>query len=339
MFEIDNSELFSDSLVRPRRLRTSAALRHMIRENVIDVGQLIHPIFVVQGSGISTPIEPMPGHSQMSVDMLDAEIESLRARKIRSVLLFGIPDVKDAEGTGAWDLDGPVPMAIKRIKEIAPEMVVIADVCMCEYTDHGHCGIIDHETESVDNDATLPLLAQAAVAYAASGADVVAPSAMMDGQVMAIRAALDDAGYINTPILSYSAKYASAFYGPFRVAADSTPQFGDRRSYQMDFANSREALKEVELDILEGADMVMVKPAGAYLDIIRQVRDVVDVPVVAYQVSGEYAMLKAAAMKGWLDEKRSAIESLVAIKRAGADLIITYYAKEVADWLSADENR
>lgn len=339
MIDIDSRELINDSPIRPRRLRRTTGIRQLVRENAISASSLIHPFFVVEGTGISKTIEPMPGQFQLSVDMLEPEIKELWHRGIRAVLLFGIPDEKDSEGTAGWDMDGPVSTAIARIKEVCPEMVVIADVCLCEYTDHGHCGIVDQETGIVDNDATLPLLGQAAVAYANAGADIVAPSAMMDGQVMVIRAALDDAGHTEVPVMAYSAKYASAFYGPFRVAAESTPQFGDRRTYQMDSPNAREALREVELDILEGADIVMVKPAGAYLDIIRQVRDVVDVPVAAYQVSGEYAMLKAAAMNGWLDEKRSVMESLMAIKRSGADMIITYYAKEVAGWLREDENR
>lgn len=337
MFEIDGVNSYAESSSRPRRLRASSGLRRLVRENTLSVDNFIHPLFVVQGEGVERPIEPMPGHFQLSVDKLDSEIDSLIARRINSVLLFGIPSSKDAEGSGAWDPEGPVPKAIARIKALAPHMVVIADVCMCEYTDHGHCGLIDVDSGQVDNDSTLQLLSRAAVAYANAGADVVAPSAMMDGQVASIRAALDETGHQNIAIMAYSAKYASAFYGPFRVAADSTPQFGDRRSYQMDPSNAREALREVELDVLEGADIVMVKPAGVYLDIIRQVRDSVELPVAAYQVSGEYAMLKAAAKNGWLDERRSAIESLMAIRRSGADLIITYYAKEVADWLASNE--
>ncbi len=324
-------------ILKPRRLRRSATLRRLVRENSLSVNDFIHPIFIVEGEGVVRPIEPMPGHSQLSVDQLDAEIDSLIARKISAVLLFGIPDVKDAEGSGAWDPNGPVPRAIAKIKSRAPDMLVIADVCLCEYTDHGHCGLIDSDNGTVDNDTTLPLLARSAVAYVEAGADIVAPSAMMDGQVAVIRDALDDAGLSDIAIMAYSAKYASAFYGPFRVAADSTPQFGDRRAYQMDCANAREALREVDIDVAEGADIVMVKPAGVYLDILRQVRDRVELPVAAYQVSGEYAMLKAAASKGWLDERRSALESLMAIKRAGADLIITYYAKEAADWLANAE--
>jgi porphobilinogen synthase len=325
------------SEVRPRRLRRTATLRRLVREHQLTTDDLVHPMFVTDGHNIERPIEPMPGHSQRSVDRLDAEIDALVARNLSAVLLFGIPDTKDAQGSGAWAANGPVPRAIAAFKQRAPDIAVIADVCLCEYTDHGHCGIIHDESGDVANDATLPLLAQTAVAYADAGADIVAPSAMMDGQVAVIREGLDAAGHGHVPIMAYSAKYASAFYGPFRVAADSTPQFGDRRAYQMDPPNAREALREVELDVAEGADIVMVKPAGVYLDIIRQVRDRVDLPIAAYQVSGEYAMLKAAAERGWLDDRRSALESLMAIKRAGADLIITYYAKEAAVWLSEKE--
>ncbi len=321
---------------RPRRLRRSSGIRRLVREHQLTVDNFIYPMFIVEGKGIERPIDPMPGHFQRSVDRIDDELDALIARRINAVLLFGVPDVKDAEGSSAWDPDGPVCAAIAHVKRRAPEMVVIADVCLCEYTDHGHCGVIHPETGAVINDTTLPLLGKAAVAYANAGADIVAPGAMMDGQVAEIRRALNEAGHDDIAIMAYSAKYASAFYGPFRAAAGSTPQFGDRRAYQMDPPNMREALREVDLDVMEGADIVMVKPAGTYLDIIRQVRDRVELPVAAYQVSGEYAMLKAAAERGWLDERRSALESLMAIKRAGADLIITYYAKEAADWL-ADE--
>ncbi len=319
---------------RPRRLRRSPALRAFVRETVLTAGQLIHPLFIVEGSGVRKPIKTMPGHAQLSVDQLGAELAEIRALGIRSVLLFGIPGHKDATGTGAWDAEGPVARATRAIKAIAPELIVIADVCLCEYTSHGHCGIIHDESGHVANDETLPLLAKAAVCYAQAGADIVAPSAMMDGQVAAIRRGLDDAGLLDTPILSYAAKHASAFYGPFRDAAESPPSFGDRRAYQMDPANAREALVEVQLDVDEGADLLMVKPAGTALDIIRQVRDRFPHPLVAYQVSGEYAMLKAAAERGWLDEPRAALESLLAIRRAGADQVITYYAKEAARWLS-----
>ena len=324
----------SASAARPRRTRRTAALRQFVRETSLNVGHLIHPLFIIEGSGIEKPIETMPGHSQRTVDRIAAELDEARALGVRSVLLFGIPRHKDARGSGASAADGPVPRAIAEIKRLAPETLVIADVCLCEYTSHGHCGVVHDESGVVDNDETLPLLGEAAAAYAAAGADIVAPSAMMDGQVRAIRDALDAHGHLETPILSYAAKHASAFYGPFRGAAESTPSFGDRRAYQMDPANAREALREVELDVLEGADMLMVKPAGSALDIIRQVRDRFPHPLVAYQVSGEYAMLKAAAQRGWLDEPRAALESLLAIRRAGADQIITYYAKEAARWLS-----
>lgn len=319
---------------RPRRTRRTAALRAFVRETSLQVADLIHPLFIVEGSGVAKPIETMPGHSQLSVDQLAAEIAEVKRLGVQSILLFGIPKAKDEIGTGAWDADGPVPRAIREIKRLAPEMLVIADVCLCEYTSHGHCGVVRDESGVVLNDETLPLLGQAAVCYAQAGADIVAPSAMMDGQVAAIRVALDEAGLLDTPVLSYAAKHASAFYGPFRGAAESTPSFGDRRAYQMDPANAREALREVQLDVDEGADMLMVKPAGSALDIIHQVRAHFPHPLVAYQVSGEYAMLKAAAERGWLDEPRAAIESLVAIRRAGADRVITYYVKEVARWLS-----
>jgi porphobilinogen synthase len=276
----------------------------------------------------------MPGHAQRTVDRLGGELDALAGVGVRSVLLFGIPETKDAEGSGAWSPTGPVPRAIAAIKRRNDSLTVIADVCLCEYTSHGHCGLLDEATHAVANDATLPLLAQAAVAYADAGADVVAPSAMMDGQVAAIRAALDDAGHADVAILAYAVKYASAFYGPFRDAAESAPAFGDRRAYQMQPGNAREALREARLDEDEGADMLMVKPAGPYLDIIHRVRQATDLPLAAYQVSGEYAMLKAAAERGWIDERRAAMESLIGIRRAGADLVITYYAKDAASWLA-----
>ncbi len=323
----------SKSAARPRRTRRTAALRAFVRETSLRASDFIHPLFIVEGSGIEKPIETMPGHSQRSVDRIAKELEELRTLGITSVLLFGIPKLKDATGSGASDPSGPVPRAIAEIKRLAPEMLVIADVCLCEYTSHGHCGVVHDDSGVVINDETLPLLGEAAVCYARAGADIVAPSAMMDGQVAAIRGALDAYGLLDTPILSYAAKHASAFYGPFRGAAESTPSFGDRRAYQMDPANAREALVEVQIDADEGADMLMVKPAGTALDIIRQVRDRFPHPLVAYQVSGEYAMLKAAAERGWLDEPRAALESLVAIRRAGADRVITYYAKEAARWL------
>ncbi len=320
---------------RPRRLRSSS-LRRLVRENTVTVDDLIYPLFVVEGNGVERAIEPMPGQFQRSVDRLGAELERVATARIPGVLLFGLPTSKDEIGSGAWNASGPVPRAIANIKRETPGIAVIADVCLCEYTSHGHCGVFEQERGTVANDETLSLLARAAVAYADAGADIVAPSAMMDGQVGAIRAALDDAGHGEVAIMAYSAKYASAFYGPFRVAAESTPQSGDRRAYQMDAPNAREALREVALDVEEGADIVMVKPAGAYLDIIRAVREIVDLPVAAYQVSGEYAMLKAAAEHGWLDERRAVMESVMGIKRAGADMIITYYANEIAAWLKAD---
>jgi porphobilinogen synthase len=322
--------------IRPRRLRRTPALRRMVRETSLSVDDLIAPLFIADGQGLVRPIGSMPGHAQRSVDRIDGEIDELMELRVPAVLLFGIPAHKDASGSSAWSPDGPVPRAIRRIKQRAPELVVVADVCLCEYTDHGHCGVLADAPGAGDvlNDPTLELLARAAVAYADAGADIVAPSAMMDGQVAAIRAALDAAGHHDVAVMAYAAKFASAFYGPFREAAESTPQFGDRRAYQMDPANGREALREVDLDVAEGADILMVKPAGAYLDVIRAVRERHELPLAAYQVSGEYAMLKAAAQNGWLDEPRAALESLLAIRRAGADMVITYYAKEAARWLS-----
>jgi porphobilinogen synthase len=323
---------------RPRRLRRTPTLRRLVRETQLSAADLIAPLFIVEGHDVARSIGSMPGHAQLSVDRIDREIDELAELRVPAVLLFGIPMHKDATGTGAWNPEGPVPSAIRAIKDRVPEMAVVADVCMCEYTDHGHCGVLspDSARADVDNDPTLDLLARAAVAYADAGADIVAPSAMMDGQVAAIRAGLDKAGHTTVPILAYAAKFASAFYGPFREAAESTPRFGDRRSYQMDPANGREALREVALDVAEGADMLMVKPAGAYLDIIREVRASYELPLAAYQVSGEYAMLKAAAQNGWIDERRAALESLIAIKRAGADMIITYYAKDAVRWIAED---
>jgi porphobilinogen synthase len=324
--------------IRPRRLRRTPALRQMVRETTLSAADLIAPFFVVEGNNIANPISSMPGHSQLSVDKLLPELDEIAALGVPAVLLFGIPSHKDATGSGAWDDKGPVPQAIRAIKQRLPDMVVIADVCLCEYTDHGHCGVLSDDPGSgeVLNDPTLKLLAKASVAYADAGADIVAPSAMMDGQVAAIRAGLDAASHDNIPILAYAAKFASCFYGPFREAAESTPQFGDRRAYQMDPANGREALREIALDAEEGADMLMVKPAGPYLDIIHEARQRYELPLAAYQVSGEYAMIKAAASNGWIDERRAALESLTGIKRAGADLIITYYAKEAAQWLGEE---
>lgn len=305
----------------------------MLAECRLEVSQFVHPVFVRGDLGPDRPIASLPGHAQRSADRAAVDALELCSMGVSGVLLFGIPEAKDAEGSGAWSPSGPVPRTIAAIKRRAPSCVVIADVCLCGYTSHGHCGVLDGTGQSVHNDATLPLLARAAVAYADAGADIVAPSAMMDGQVSAIRAALDESGHQNVAILSYAVKFASAFYGPFRAAAESAPASGDRAGYQMHPPNAREALREAALDVAEGADMLMVKPAGAYLDIIRSVRQQFTTPLAAYQVSGEYAMLKAAAERGWLDEKRAALESLLAIRRAGADLIITYYAREAARWL------
>jgi porphobilinogen synthase len=316
---------------RGRRLRRTPALRAIATETRLAADQLVAPLFVVPGDGVREPIGSMPGHARLSPELAAQEAESLASLGVRSVLLFGIPARKDAQGSGAWDPEGPVPQAIRRIKARVPSMTVWADVCLCEYTDHGHCGLL-HE-RGVDNDATLPLLARAAVAYAEAGADVIAPSDMMDGRVAAIRAAPDEAGFADTVIVSYAVKYASAFYGPFRDAAGSTPQFGDRRGYQMDPPNVREAIREARADVAEGADMVMVKPGLPYLDVLRAVRDTVDVPVVVYQVSGEYSMLQAAAERGWIDLTRAMWETTIAARRAGADLVITYFARELASGL------
>ncbi len=309
----------------------------MLAETRLNAGQLVHPLFVREGTKQERAIGSMPGHFQRSVDRVIADVDETLTLGVPAVLLFGIPDAKDDAGSGAWSAAGPVPSAIAAIKQHHGATVVIADVCMCEYTSHGHCGIVDDRRGTVDNDATLPLLARAAVAYADAGADIVAPSAMMDGQVAAIRSALDDAGHTSVAIMSYAVKFASAFYGPFREAAESAPAFGDRRAYQMSAANAREALREATIDADEGADMLMVKPAGPYLDVIHAVRERHDLPLAAYQVSGEYAMLKAASERGWLDVRRAALESLLGISRAGADVISTYYAKQAARWLSDDD--
>jgi porphobilinogen synthase len=303
-------------------------LRSLVRETRLDLDSLVYPLFV----GPSTqPNESLPALGRFSVDDLVAEAEELRGLGVPAVILFGIPDEKDEQGSGAWDDEGVVQRALRALRASVPGLVLVTDVCLCEYTSHGHCGVL--EGEEVANDATIELLARTAVSHVDAGADAVAPSDMMDGRVAAIRGALDDAGFDATPILSYAAKYASAFYGPFREAAESTPAFGDRRGYQMDPANVREALRECELDVAEGADMLMVKPAMPNLDIIRAVRERFDLPVAAYNVSGEYAMVKAAAASGWMDERQAALESLTAIKRAGADVIVTYWAKDVARWL------
>ncbi|MDQ3266658.1 MAG: porphobilinogen synthase [Myxococcota bacterium] len=313
---------------RPRRLRRNDTLRRMVRETTLDPADFIYPLFVVEGRGIKRPITSMPGIFNLSVENAVEEARTAHALGIPSVILFGIPEHKDGEGTGAYASDGIVQRAIRELKAALPTLQVIADVCLCEYTDHGHCGVI--RDGEVQNDASLPLLAQMAVSCAQAGADIIAPSDMMDGRVAAIRQALDETRFPETPILSYAAKYASGFYGPFREAAQSAPQFGDRRGYQMDPANVREAIKEVEIDLAEGADLVMVKPALSYLDVITRVKAHCNVPVAAYNVSGEYAMLKAAAQNGWIDYERVMMEVLTSIKRAGADLILTYHALEAA---------
>lgn len=317
---------------RSRRLRGTPALRGMVRETALAVTDFIDPLFVVPGAGRERQeISSMPGVFQLSVDALRDEAETIAKLGLPAVLLFGLPEAKDEAASGAWADNGIVQRAVRALKADNPKLLVFTDVCLCEYMSHGHCGIA--QGERILNDPSLDLLARTAVSHAAAGADVVAPSDMMDGRVGAIRQALDREGFSDTPLLSYAAKYASAFYGPFREAADSAPQFGDRRTYQMDPANRREALKEVEQDIAEGADMIMVKPALSYLDIVREVRDSTHLPVAAYNVSGEYAMVKAAAQNGWLDERATALEILLSIKRAGADFILTYHAKDAARWL------
>jgi porphobilinogen synthase len=319
---------------RLRRTRRTAGLRDLVRETWLSPRDFVYPIFVTAGEDVKNAIASMPGIFQLSIN--HAVAEALRAYEldIPAVLLFGIPDHKDEAATGAYDPEGIVQLATRAIKDAVPDLLVITDVCLCEYTSHGHCGVVEKETGEVLNDVSLELLARTAASQAEAGADIVAPSDMMDGRVAAVRAELDNEGFENTPIMAYAAKYASAFYGPFRDAADSAPQFGDRRSYQMDPANAREALVETALDVEEGADIVMVKPALPYLDVLRRVRETTDLPVAAYNVSGEYAMVKAAAQNGWLDEERAVIEALTGIKRAGADIIITYHAPDVARWLS-----
>jgi porphobilinogen synthase len=317
---------------RPRRLRRTESLRRLIQETHLSASQLVLPLFVRSGSNVRNPVGSMPGVSQLSVDEMLRDVDEASEEGVGGVILFGLPDTKDATGSSAWDDKGPVPNAVRALKKQFPQLVVITDVCMCEYTDHGHCGIL--RNGEVDNDASLELLSRAALTYSAAGADIVAPSDMMDGRVGAIRHALDGQRLKNTAILAYAAKYASAFYGPFREAAESTPQSGDRRGYQMDAANSDEALREVWLDIEEGADAVMVKPAGPYLDIVARVKQETGYPVAAYQVSGEYAMILAAAERGWIDRERAMLESLIGIRRAGADFILTYFATETARLLS-----
>ena len=316
---------------RPRRLRKNENFRRMIRETGLSVDDLVCPLFVTHGRGVKNLISSMPGNFQMSIDNLVEEVQKIKGMGIPAIMLFGIPEVKDEEGSGAWAKDGIIQQAVRKIKDEVADILVITDVCLCEYTSHGHCGILNGS--EVDNDATLELLARTAMSHVLAGADMVAPSAMMDGQVCAIRTMLDDEGYEDVPIMAYSAKYASCFYGPFREAAQGAPQFGDRRSYQMDPPNSREAIREIALDIEEGADIIMVKPALPYLDIIRRAKDEFDLPIAAYNVSGEFSMIKAADKLGWLDGKKAMMESLVSIKRAGADIIITYFAQEAAELL------
>jgi porphobilinogen synthase len=324
---------------RLRRLRYHAAMRRLVQTSRLESEQLILPLFVRPGSKLRQPIASLPGHNQLSVDQLAAELADVQRLRLGGVLLFGIPSHKDALGTDAYSDEGIVQLAIRECKRVAPEVLVISDVCCCEYTDHGHCGALTHgPVIDVDNDATLELLGKQVISHARAGVDVVAPSGMMDGMVKAIRTALDGAGFVRLPILSYAVKYASAFYGPFREAAESAPQFGDRRSYQMDpAADPDQALREVQLDLAEGADLIMVKPALAYLDILQRVRSAFPgVPLAAYNVSGEYSMIKAAAARGWLDERATTLESLLAMRRAGASILITYAAKEVALWLADD---
>lgn len=330
-------------LTRPRRLRRTPTLRRMVRETTLSVDNLIAPIFVRHGKGLVNPIASMPGQAQLSVDMAVRETEALAKLGVPAVLLFGIPAQKDAIGSENFDPNGIVPQAIRAIKSAVPDMIVISDMCFCEYTSHGHCGLINTpdsaqfnphlETGYMLNDPSLTLLGRASVVHAQAGADIIAPSGMLDGMVGAIRSALDADGFSHTVIMSYAAKYASSLYGPFRDAAEGVPQFGDRSQYQMDIANTREALKEVMLDIDEGADILMVKPAGTNLDIIQHIHERTNLPIAAYQVSGEFSMIKAAAANGWIDERRVALETLVALRRAGADMIVTYFAKDVGQWL------
>jgi porphobilinogen synthase len=320
---------------RLRRTRRTGALRGLVRETRLSPSDLVYPIFVTVGEDVKNPVASMPGVFQLSINHAVAEAKRAGALGVPAVLLFGIPNQKDEAASGAYDPEGIVQLATRAIKDAAPELIVITDVCLCEYTSHGHCGVVEKGTGEIMNDVSLELLARTASSQAEAGADIVAPSDMMDGRVAAIRSELDNEGFQDTPILAYAAKYASAFYGPFREAAESAPAFGDRRSYQMDPANAREALLEVELDVEEGADIVMVKPALPYLDVVRRVREMTKLPVAAYSVSGEYAMIKAASQNGWLDERTAVLEALTGVKRAGADIIVTYHAPDVARWLSA----
>jgi porphobilinogen synthase len=320
---------------RLRRTRRTGALRGLVRETRLSPSDLVYPIFVTVGEDVKNPVASMPGIFQLSINHAVAEAKRAGDLGVPAVLLFGIPNQKDEAASGAYDPEGIVQLATRAIKDAAPELIVITDVCLCEYTSHGHCGVVEKGTGEIMNDVSLELLARTASSQAEAGADIVAPSDMMDGRVAAIRSELDNEGFQDTPILAYAAKYASAFYGPFREAAESAPAFGDRRSYQMDPANAREALLEVELDVEEGADIVMVKPALPYLDVVRRVRETTKLPVAAYSVSGEYAMIKAASQNGWLDERTAVLEALTGVKRAGADIIVTYHAPDVARWLSA----
>ena len=323
-------------IYRPRRLRQNPTLRALVRETELSVGDLVQPLFVREGTRLRKPINSMPGQFQLSVDELVKEAGRTAKLGVPAVILFGIPDKKDEKASGAYAANGIVPKAVRALKKELPELIVICDVCLCEYMSHGHCGIIRKSGKNyrIDNDATLGLLAKSSLAYAEAGADIIAPSDMMDGRVAAIRAALDETGFADTPIMSYAAKFASAYYGPFREAAESPPRFGDRRTYQMDYANADEALREVALDIEEGADIVMVKPALGYQDLIWRVKEKFRYPVACYNVSGEYAMVKAAAQNGWIDEKQSVLEMLTGFRRSGADIILTYWAQQAAQWLA-----
>ncbi|WP_312563496.1 porphobilinogen synthase [Anaerospora sp.] len=327
----------ANPFIRPRRLRSSAGIRTMVRETQLSAADFVYPLFIVPGQKVKKEIPTLPGNYHLSPDMAVSMAAEVYALGIPAVEVFGLPEYKDEQGSSAWDMSSPVQKAVQLIKAELPELVVITDVCLCQYTSTGHCGLVKDQT--VDNDPSLKLLARVALSHAEAGADMVAPSDMMDGRVLAIREALDQHDFSHVSIMSYAAKYASAYYGPFREAVNSAPQFGDRKTYQMDPANSREALREVELDIAEGADIIMVKPALAYLDIIRQVKDNFALPVAAYNVSGEYAMIKAAAEKGWIDEKRTVLETLLSMKRAGTDIIITYHAIDAARWLGEDGRR
>lgn len=322
-----------DLIKRPRRLRINENMRRLVRETSVSVDDFIYPLFVVEGKGIKSEIPSMPGVYHFSIDLILKELEEIRDLRIPGVLLFGVPHTKDEKGSGAYNPDGIIQRALREIKKEFPEILAAADVCLCEYTSHGHCGLIHNG--DVENDSTVELIAKTALSYAEAGADIIAPSDMMDGRIGAVRKILDENGFSNKTIMSYSAKYASAFYGPFRDAASSKPSFGDRKTYQMDYANVDEALREVENDILEGADIIMVKPALSYLDVISRVSTMFDMPVAAYNVSGEYSMIKAASQNGWIDEKSAVLETLTSIKRAGAKIIITYFAKQAATWLNS----